>query len=105
MEARIAFLLVVAGIGLGVVSMARAAEVRLTAASFQPQNVVFAKHFYQWVGETNARCGDEVAINVIGPDEIASHEQWYALQIGQIDIYFGPANYYRGALPHGDAPR
>ena len=102
MHLRIASLLVVAGISLGVVSMARAAEVRLTAASFQPQNVVFARHFYQWVRETNARCADEVAIKVVGPDEIASHEQWYALQTGQIDMYFGPANYYRGVLPHGD---
>lgn len=94
--------LVIAELAVGLLTMARAAEVRLTAVSFQPESVVFAKHFYRWVRETNTRCAGKLAIDVLGPDAIEPQRQWYALQIGEVDMYFGPANYYRGAMPEGD---
>jgi TRAP-type C4-dicarboxylate transport system substrate-binding protein len=102
MTARIVSALVVAQIGVGFVTMAQAAEVKLTAASFQPESVVFAKHFYRWVRETNLRCVDKLAIDVLGPGAIEPQRQWHALQTGEVDMYFGPANYYRGAMPEGD---
>lgn len=102
MKARILFALLIAEIAVGLVTVPRAAEVRLTAASFQPEGVAFAKYFYHWVRETNIRCAGRVAIDVLGPDAIEPQRQWYALQIGDVDMYFGPANYYRGAMPQGD---
>jgi TRAP-type C4-dicarboxylate transport system substrate-binding protein len=94
--------IVIAHVCAGLVTSAGAAEVTLTAASFQPENVVFAKHFYQWVRETNRRCSSQVAIEVLDSDAIEPRRQWYALQTGEIDMYFGPPSFYRGALPQGD---
>lgn len=79
-----------------------AAEVSLTAASFQDEDVVFAKHFFRWVRETNERCDNEIQISVLGPDTIRPILQWKALKEGQVDMYFGPANYYRGVIPEVD---
>lgn len=102
MRARILCALVAAEICVGLVAIPKAAEVKLTAASFQPESVVFAKHFFQWVRETNSRCADKLTIQVLQPEAIEPQRQWYALQIGEIDMHFGPANYYRGAMPQGD---
>lgn len=102
MRARLLSALVAAGICVDLVAVPRAAEVKLTAASFQPESVVFAKHFFRWVRETNRRCAGKLTIDVIEPQAIEAQKQWYALQIGEVDMYFGPANYYRGALPQGD---
>lgn len=74
----------------------------LQAASFQDKAVSFAKPFYRWVREANERCSGQVVINVSGPGEIPSNVQWYALKNGDVDMYYGPANYYRGALPEAD---
>ena len=35
---------------------ARAEAVKLKAASFLPQRVIFAKHFYQWGEAVNEEC-------------------------------------------------
>lgn len=101
MQTRILCTLTVLGLAIGLVTTPRAAEVRLTAVSFQPEGVVFAKHFHHWVREINTRCAGTLAIDVLGPDAVEPQRQWYALQLGEIDMYFGPANYYRGALPEG----
>ena len=87
---------------LSISASASAAEVRLTAASFQGEQVVFAKSFYQFVAETNQRCRGKVAIDVVGPETIQSERQWFELRNGGIDVYFGPANYYRGELGEAD---
>ena len=102
MRSRLLAALVTAEICVGFVAIPGAAEVKLTAASFQPESVVFAKHFFQWVRETNNRCAGKLTIEVLEPEAIEPQRQWYALQIGEVDMYFGPANYYRGALPQGD---
>lgn len=101
-RARTLSALVTAAISVGLIATPGAAEVKLTAASFQPESVVFAKHFFQWVRETNSRCSDKLTIEVLEPSAIEPHSQWHALQIGEVDMYFGPANYYRGVLPQGD---
>lgn len=80
----------------------QAAEVKLRAVSFQPEKVVFAKYFYRWVRETNKRCDGKVEISVIGPDAIRPILQWSALKSGSVDMYFGPANFYRGVIPKAD---
>lgn len=102
MTARTLFITIIAGLSVAFVATARAAEVTLRAASFQPERVVFAKHFFRWVRETNKRCAGKVKIDVIKAGAIAARDQWHALRAGRIDMYFGPANYYRGALPEGD---
>lgn len=81
---------------------ASAAEAKLRAVSFQPESIVFAKHFYRWIREANDRCDGHVEITVDGPEKIDTFHQWHALKNGDIDMYFGPANYYRGALPQAD---
>jgi TRAP-type transport system periplasmic protein len=83
-------------------SPTEAVEMALKAASFQPESVSFAKYFYRWVAETNRRCEGQVEISVVGPDQIPSELQWHALKQGRIDIYYGPANYYRGVMNHVD---
>lgn len=88
--------------GLAFQSTPNAAEIKLHAASFQPESVSFAKYFYRWVREVNARCDGQLEITVTGPEEIPSELQWHALKEGRVDLYYGPANYYRGALPHAD---
>jgi TRAP-type transport system periplasmic protein len=102
-KARILGTLILAGVAVALVTTPRAAEVKLTAVSFQPESVVLAKHFHRWVREINTRCAGTLVIDVLGPDAVEPQRQWYALQLGEVDIYFGPANYYRGALPQGDA--
>jgi len=79
-----------------------AAETKLRAVSFQGQSVSFAKPFYRWVRATNKRCDGRLEISVAGPETVRAQVQWHALKTGQIDMYYGPANYYRGALPEGD---
>jgi TRAP-type C4-dicarboxylate transport system substrate-binding protein len=83
-------------------AFAQDAGLRLTAASFQGEQVVFAKPFYRWVAETNRRCQGKVAIDVVGPEAVESERQWLELRNGRIDVYFGPANYYRGELAEAD---
>lgn len=78
------------------------AQVEMKAAAFLPEQVVLAKYFYHWARDTNERCADEVNISVVGPAAIPSLEQWNAVKTGVIDMYFGPANYYVGAVPEGD---
>ncbi len=102
MIVRVLSAVVGAGMTAAIMASAHAAEVKLTAASFQSENVIFTKHFFQWVRETNERCDGTVEIAVIGPDSIRPILQWSALKDGRIDMYFGPANFYRGVLPEID---
>ncbi len=102
MTARTLFITLIAGLSVAFVATARAAEVTLRAASFQPERVVFAKHFFRWVRETNKRCAGKIKIGVIDAGAIAARHQWHALRSGRIDMYFGPANYYRGVVPKAD---
>ncbi len=81
---------------------AQAAEVKLKAASFLPERVVFAKYFYQWTREINKQCAGKVKIGTVGPAAIKSLEQWHALKNGVLDMHYGPANYYRGVMPGAD---
>jgi TRAP-type C4-dicarboxylate transport system substrate-binding protein len=85
------------------VTAAQIAELNLKAASFQGEQVVFAKPFYRWVAEANRRCRGKLAIDVVGPKSIKSELQWLELRDGRIDVYFGPASYYRGELGEADA--
>jgi len=77
-------------------------EIKLKAASFLPEKVVVAKYFYQWVREVNSQCAGKVNISVVGPEAVPSLQQWNALQDGVVDMHYGPANYFRGAVPAGD---
>jgi len=79
-----------------------AAEARLRAVSFQDETVSFGRPFYRWVRATNAQCDGRVVLEVHGPETIRAQVQWHALKTGRIDMYYGPANYYRGAMPQGD---
>lgn len=87
---------------LAYASASLAAETELRAASFQPAGVSFAHSFYRWIDATNERCADRVKIAVVGPAEVRSELQWHELKNGRIDMYYGPANYYRGQLPQAD---
>lgn len=87
---------------LAVAVPASAAEVTLKAATFIPERVIIAKYFYRWVEEANKQCAGQVKISVVGPEAVPSLQQWNALKDGVIDMNFGPANYFRGAVPAGD---
>lgn len=83
-------------------SSAWAETVKLKAASFLPRRIVFAQHFYRWTRHVNRTCRGKVSISVVGPEAIASLEQWNAVKNGVLDIHFGPATYFAGVLPEGD---
>lgn len=74
----------------------------LKAASFLPRRIVFARHFYRWARQVNKVCRGKVKINIVGPAAIKSLEQWNAVKNGVVDMHFGPAAYYAGAMPEGD---
>ncbi len=81
---------------------AGAAEVKLKAAAFLPVKSVYVQQFARWTDEVNKQCAGKVNISVVGPEAIKSLEQWNALKNGVVDMHYGPANYYVGALPEGD---
>ena len=84
----------------GIVSQeVQAQEVKLKAASFLPGKVIFAKFFYDWVGQTNKQCSGKVKISVVGPAAIGSMKQWEAVKSGVVDMHYGPPTYYKGAAP------
>ncbi len=98
MVAGLAATIIAAGLG----GEAQSAEVKLKAASFLPERVIFAKFFFRWAREVNTRCSGKVNISIVGPAAIKSLEQWSALKTGVVDMHYGPANYYRGVVPAGD---
>ncbi len=61
-----ALLAALAAAGSGVPA-AQAEAVKLKAASFLPQRVIVAKHFYEWAEKVNEECAGEVEISVVGP--------------------------------------
>ena len=90
----------VTGFVPGIVSQeVQAQEVKLKAASFLPGKVIFAKFFYDWVGQTNKQCSGKVKISVVGPAAIGSMKQWEAVKSGVVDMHYGPPTYYKGAAP------
>ena len=97
-----ALLAALAFVGSGVPAVAQAEAVKLKAASFLPQRVIFAKHFYEWADKVNEECMGEVELSVVGPEAIGSLEQWNAVKTGVIDRHFGPPNYYKGAAIEAD---
>jgi TRAP-type C4-dicarboxylate transport system substrate-binding protein len=94
------------GISVGTVGVggngAWAQPVTLKAASFLPRRIVFARYFYLWARQVNKTCRGQVRINVVGPAAIKSLEQWNAVKNGVVDMHYGPANYFAGAMPEGD---
>ncbi len=82
--------------------LAGAEQVTLKAASFIPERIIIAKYFYDWVREVNKQCAGKVNITVVGPEAVPTLQQWSALKDGVIDMHYGPANYFRGAVPAGD---
>ncbi|MGW8269788.1 MAG: TRAP transporter substrate-binding protein DctP [Burkholderiales bacterium] len=81
---------------------AAAAEVKLKAAAFLPVRSIVSRQFVRFVEETNKQCAGKVNISIVGPEAIPSLEQWNALKNGVVDMYYGPPNYFRGAVPAGD---
>lgn len=85
-----------------IASSAQTEPAALRAASFVPDGAIVGKHFRQWVEEVNQQCAEHVEIDVVGPSAIPSLQQWNAMRTGVVDIYYGPTNYYKGALPEAD---
>ncbi|UCE31946.1 MAG: TRAP transporter substrate-binding protein DctP [Burkholderiales bacterium] len=92
-----------AGLALATMAMAAtAAEVKLKAAAFLPARAIIAQPFHRWIDEVNKQCAGKVNVTVVGPEAVPSLEQWNALKNGVVDMHYGPANYFRGAVPAGD---
>ena len=51
------------------------AEAALMAASFLPEQVIFAKFFFRWTREVIKQCAGRVNISVIDPDRALSINQ------------------------------
>ena len=95
---QIAFAVAVATLMVG----ADAVEVKLKAAAFLPVKSIYVQQFLRFTDEVNKQCAGKIAISVVGPEAVASLEQWNALKSGVVDMHYGPPNYYVGAVPAGD---
>lgn len=103
MENRIAVRRIAAALAAGtLMAGVNAAEIKLKAAAFLPVKSIYVQQFLRFTDEVNKQCAGKVGITVVGPEAVASLEQWNALKSGVVDMHYGPANYYVGALPEGD---
>jgi TRAP-type C4-dicarboxylate transport system substrate-binding protein len=96
--AKIAVALALGALSAGV----QAAEVKLKAVTFLPAKSVYVQQFLRFTDQVNKQCAGKVGIAVVGPEAVASLEQWNALKNGVVDMHYGPPNYFVGAVPEGD---
>jgi hypothetical protein len=83
-ETRIAIRRIAAALAAAAVSAgAQAAEVKLKAAAFLPVKSIYVQQFLRFTDEVNKQCAGKVGISVVGPEAVASLEQWNALQAGR----------------------
>lgn len=83
---------------------AAAAEEVLRAIMAFPDTVDFTKSFLRFADKVNRAGRGVVRIQVIGgPEAIPRTEQPDAVRRGIVDMHYGPASYYLGLVPEGDA--
>lgn len=80
------------------------AEEVLRGVAALPENNVITQSFLRYVEIVNDTSKDVISIDVVGgPEAIPPQQQDTALRNGIIDIQGGPAGYYKGVVPEGDA--
>lgn len=83
---------------------ALSAETVLRAATAFPETIEFTKSFHRFVAKVNKAGAGVVGIEIIGgPETIPQSQQPDATRRGVLDIHQGPASYYLGLVPEGDA--
>ena len=85
-------------------SMTWAEEVTLRAVTAFPSSLAFSQSFIGFVDLVNERGKDVVQIEYIGgPEAVPQNQQIDALRRGIVDMQYGPASFYLGRMPEGDA--
>ena len=95
-----------AGVLLLSVAMAGRAtgEEVLGAVTAFPETIDFTRSFLRFVDHVNDAGAGVVRIRVVGgPEAIPQREQPDAVRRGVVDMHYGPASYYLGLVPEGDA--
>lgn len=83
---------------------ATAEEITLQAISAFPTNIQFTKQFLNFIERVNETGKGVVQIQFIGgPEVVPPQQQDTAIRNGVVDIMMGPATYYTGTVPAGDA--
>jgi TRAP-type C4-dicarboxylate transport system substrate-binding protein len=85
-------------------SLSWAEEVTLRAVTAFPSTLAFSQSFLGFVDLVNERGKDIVQIEYIGgPEAVPQNQQIDALRRGVVDMQYGPASFYLGQMPEGDA--
>lgn len=81
-------------------SRVASAEDLLKATTMLPRPVVYTKDFAKWVNSVNKRGKGILQIKILGgPEAIPTFQQAEAVRKGIVDMIWGPATYYLGAVP------
>ena len=81
-----------------------AAEAELRAVTAFPRAIAFTASFLRFVEKVNAAGRGVVRIRYLGgPEVVPQSEQPGAVRRGVVDMQYGPASYYLGLVPEGDA--
>lgn len=81
-----------------------AEEVTLRAVTAFPTGLIFSQSFLGFVDLVNERGKGVVQIDYIGgPEAVPQNQQIDALRRGIVDMQYGPASFYLGRMPEGDA--
>ena len=81
-----------------------ATEVELRAVTAFPRAIAFTASFLRFVDKVNEAGRGVVRIRYLGgPEVVPQSEQPGAVRRGVIDMQYGPASYYLGLVPEGDA--
>lgn len=85
-------------------SVAAQAEEVIRAITFVPAQVLYAKHFQEYVDLVNERGEGVVRIDVIGgPETVPMERMGEAQQNGVADMFLLPAGLYLNLVPEGEA--
>lgn len=90
--------------GLTLLSAPALAEVTLKAISALPAQTDYTKSFRRFIELVNGEGKGGVKINFIGGPEVTPPaQQADAVRQGIVDVLYGPATYWLGIVPEGDA--
>lgn len=82
---------------------AQAAEVKLSALSFLPNQTAFGKPFADWVEKINSEAKGMVQVEIKASGSMSPFTMGNAVKNGVVDMVHLPHTFYQNLLPIGDA--
>lgn len=93
-----------AALAAGLAPLAASAQETIRAVTAFPSSLAFSQSFLGFVEMVNERGEGVVQIDYIGgPEAVPQNQQIDALRRGVVDMQYGPASFYLGRMPEGDA--